>query len=59
MKERVDSFPFNVTENPMYTGSTMVFLAEALREGSVAGLVMTLWVFFCYQIALLFEGFGS
>jgi phosphatidylethanolamine N-methyltransferase len=57
MTERVESFPFSVTENPMYTGSTMVFLAGALLEGSVAGLVMTLWVFVCYQIALLFEGF--
>jgi phosphatidylethanolamine N-methyltransferase len=57
MKERVDSFPFNVTANPMYTGSTMVFLGGALVEGSLAGLFMTAWVCMCYQIALLFEEF--
>jgi len=30
MKERVTSFPFNTMSNPMYNGSTMVFLALAL-----------------------------
>ena len=30
MKERVTSFPFNVTNNPMYDGSTMCFLSTAL-----------------------------
>lgn len=30
MEERVTAFPFNVMDNPMYNGSTMVFLATAL-----------------------------
>ena len=30
MKERVTSFPFNTMNNPMYNGSTMVFLALSL-----------------------------
>lgn len=30
MKERVISFPFNIMENPMYNGSTLVFAATAL-----------------------------
>lgn len=30
MKHRVTSFPFNVLDNPMYQGSTMVFLGTAL-----------------------------
>ena len=25
MKERVESFPFNVVDDPMYVGSTMIF----------------------------------
>ena len=30
MKERVTGFPFNVLDNPMYMGSTILFLAHAL-----------------------------
>lgn len=30
MDHRVDGFPFNVLENPMYVGSTMCFIATAL-----------------------------
>ncbi|CAG8850313.1 31448_t:CDS:2, partial [Racocetra persica] len=30
MDSRVTSFPFNVLENPMYYGSSMVFLSTAL-----------------------------
>lgn len=30
MDSRVEGFPFNVLENPMYTGSTLCFIATAL-----------------------------
>ena len=30
MDHRVEGFPFNILENPMYTGSTMCFIATAL-----------------------------
>lgn len=30
LQEKVESFPFNVTSNPMYYGSTLSFLATAL-----------------------------
>lgn len=30
MQDKVESFPFNVTANPMYYGSTLSFLATAL-----------------------------
>lgn len=30
MDSRVEGFPFNVVENPMYTGSTLCFAAGAL-----------------------------
>lgn len=29
-QEKVESFPFNVTANPMYYGSTLSFLGTAL-----------------------------
>ena len=35
MKEKVTGFPFNVLDNPMYVGSTLLFLAHSLRCISV------------------------
>ncbi|GAA5876457.1 hypothetical protein JCM1840_005544 [Sporobolomyces johnsonii] len=55
MDEKVESFPFNVTSNPMYYGSTLSFLATALWYESPAGLLLTVLVFVEYKIALLFE----
>lgn len=56
MKSRVTSFPFNVMDNPMYNGSTMVFLGTALWYRSLAGVFLSVFVWILYQIALLFEG---
>ncbi|KAI8059610.1 phospholipid methyltransferase-domain-containing protein [Gongronella butleri] len=56
MKERVTGFPFNVTEDPMYTGSTLSFLATALWYASPAGLLLTFVVHVVYRVALKFEG---
>ncbi|CEQ42323.1 SPOSA6832_04110, partial [Sporobolomyces salmonicolor] len=53
--EKVESFPFSVTSNPMYYGSTLSFLATALWYESPAGLLLTVLVFVEYKIALLFE----
>lgn len=55
MKNRVSSFPFNVTNNPMYEGSTLVFLATGLWYGKLAALPLSVLVFICYKIALWFE----
>lgn len=55
LDEMVTGFPFNVTSSPMYTGSTLSFLATALYFGKPAGLVLTVFVHFVYQIALGFE----
>jgi len=55
MTERVTGFPFNVTDNPMYYGSTMSFLAAAIWHASPAGIVLSCAVFECYVIALKFE----
>ncbi|ORZ38454.1 phospholipid methyltransferase-domain-containing protein, partial [Catenaria anguillulae PL171] len=56
MESRVTDFPFNVMENPMYTGSTMCFIGTALWKASGAGLVLSVWVWVVYQIALALEG---
>ncbi|GBB94676.1 hypothetical protein RclHR1_00240024 [Rhizophagus clarus] len=56
MDERVTSFPFNVLDNPMYYGSSMVFLSTALWYASPAGILLTSWAFILYLIALQFEG---
>ncbi|RUS19976.1 phospholipid methyltransferase-domain-containing protein [Endogone sp. FLAS-F59071] len=56
MKKRVTSFPFNVTDNPMYYGSTLTFLATALWYASPAGIFLTIIVFALYLVALRFEG---
>ncbi|KAI8050235.1 phospholipid methyltransferase-domain-containing protein [Syncephalis plumigaleata] len=55
MNERVTGFPFNATDNPMYHGSSMVFLGTALWYGSLAGVLLTIQVFIVYSIVLRFE----
>ncbi|KAG0640085.1 phospholipid methyltransferase-domain-containing protein [Tuber brumale] len=55
MDHRVTSFPFNVTDAPMYYGSTMAFLGSALWFAKPAGLLLTAEVFTVYKIALMFE----
>lgn len=56
MEEKVTRFPFNVMNNPMYWGSTMIFLGLAIMNASPAGLVLTAMVGVCYKIALMYEG---
>ena len=55
LTERVTGFPFNVTNNPMYNGSSIIFLSHALNRCSAAGLLVSVFVFVVYRIALLFE----
>ncbi|KAL1986643.1 hypothetical protein VTN96DRAFT_6021 [Rasamsonia emersonii] len=55
MDAPVTGFPFNVSDAPMYWGSTMSFLAVALYRGKVAGLLLTLEVFIMYWLALQWE----
>ncbi|PPQ93496.1 hypothetical protein CVT25_005237 [Psilocybe cyanescens] len=56
MDHRVEGFPFNVLRDPMYVGSTMCFAATALWYERPAGLIVTLYVYVLYVIALRFEG---
>lgn len=55
MDDMVTGFPFNVTNAPMYYGSTMSFLGSALWLGKPAGVLMTALVFVVYKVALRFE----
>jgi methylene-fatty-acyl-phospholipid synthase len=56
MDHRVEGFPFNVLRDPMYVGSTMCFAATALWYERPVGLLVTLYVYVVYTIALKFEG---
>jgi len=56
MDHRVEGFPFNVLRDPMYVGSTMCFAAGALWYERPAGLLITVYVYIVYIIALRFEG---
>lgn len=55
MDDMVTGFPFNITDAPMYYGSTMSFLGTALLYGRPAGIMLTCWVFIVYKIALAYE----
>ncbi|KAI1265353.1 phospholipid methyltransferase [Xylariaceae sp. FL1019] len=55
MDHIVTGFPFNVTDAPMYYGSTCSFLGTALLYGKPAGFLLTAWVFIVYKIALSYE----
>jgi len=56
MKERVTGFPFNVLDNPMYMGSTILFLAHALWLASPVGLLLTMLQYIVYIVAISYEG---
>ncbi|KAI0798186.1 phospholipid methyltransferase [Abortiporus biennis] len=56
MDHRVEGFPFNVLNDPMYVGSTMCFAAGSLWYQRPAGLLITIYVYIVYVIALRFEG---
>ncbi|KAJ3361908.1 Phosphatidyl-N-methylethanolamine N-methyltransferase [Allomyces arbusculus] len=56
MNERVTAFPFNTMENPMYNGSTLCFLGTALWKGSPAGILISVYVYIVYLLALAYEG---
>ncbi|EOB07389.1 Phosphatidylethanolamine N-methyltransferase, partial [Anas platyrhynchos] len=56
MEAKVTSFPFSVLDNPMYWGSTAVYLGWSLMHASPAGLLLTAVVAISYTIAVLYEG---
>ncbi|XP_072839019.2 phosphatidylethanolamine N-methyltransferase isoform X3 [Pogona vitticeps] len=56
MEAKVTCFPFNVLDNPMYWGSTIIYLGWSIMHASPAGFLLTAVVALCYTIALLYEG---
>ena len=55
MDAPVTTFPFSVTDAPMYHGSTLSFLATALWNGKPAGLLLTGLVAVAYSVARTYE----
>jgi len=55
MDAPVTTFPFNVSEAPMYHGSTLSFLATALWFGKPAGILLTGVVAVAYGVARRWE----
>jgi phosphatidylethanolamine N-methyltransferase len=55
MDSMVTGFPFNITDAPMYYGSTMSFLGTAILFGKPAGVLLTIEVLVVYLVALRFE----
>jgi phosphatidylethanolamine N-methyltransferase len=55
MDAPVSSFPFNVSDAPMYHGSTLSFLATAIWKGKPAGIFLTFVVAVCYSVARRWE----
>ncbi|KAK3682532.1 phospholipid methyltransferase-domain-containing protein [Podospora appendiculata] len=55
MDDIVTGFPFNITNAPMYYGSTMSFLGTALLYGKPAGILITAEVLLVYLIAIQYE----
>jgi len=56
MEGPVTSFPFNVTEHPMYEGASMIFFGYAFWSQSLAGVMLSFAVMLAYKIASGFEG---
>lgn len=59
MDARVTCFPFNITDAPMYYGSTLSFLATALWFAKPAGILLTALVFVVYKVALTYEEYAQ
>lgn len=59
MDQMVTSFPFNVTDAPMYYGSTMSFFGTAILYGKPAGILLSAEVLLVYLVALGYEEYLS
>lgn len=55
MTEKVTAFPYNVLDNPLYVGSTLIFFGTATLYKSATGILLTLLVWVMYKFASLLE----
>ena len=54
-KEMVTAFPFSILENPLYVGSTMMFLGTSILYKSPAGIFLTICARIMYKFASVLE----
>ena len=54
-KEMVTAFPYNVLENPLYVGSTSLFLGSSIIYRSPSGILLTLLAWGMYKFASILE----
>ena len=54
-RDRINSFPYNYFENPVYIGSFCCYFGFSLSLKSVPGLILTLFILLCNQIVFLFN----
>jgi len=47
--KRIETFPFNVLENPQYTGSKLFLLGQSIFFRSLTGLVLTITISLFYS----------
>lgn len=51
----ITSFPFNVCNDPMYWGSTIIHFGTAFYQRSCAGCILTVWLAIVYRLAITQE----
>jgi len=51
----VTSFPFNITDNPMYWGGALNYLGITLCSGSAIGFALMIPIIIVYKIVIYFE----
>jgi len=54
-KEICTKFPFSVASHPLYIGSTLVYLGDALLCRSLVGLLLTFLAYFMYHVVSILE----
>ncbi len=54
-KEMVTAFPYNILDNPLYVGSTMMFFGAAILYRSPSGILLTILAWIMYKFASVLE----
>jgi methylene-fatty-acyl-phospholipid synthase len=56
LKKKIESFPFNILENPQYNGSKLFLLGQSIIMRSLIGVILTLFISFLYSfVFFVFE----
>ena len=54
-EEKVTAFPYNVLNNPLYVGSTLLFVGNAIIHRSPAGILLSILAWTMYKFASRLE----